>query len=638
MRFKTTFRLFAIVCLLAGAFWLLDRYSFTTDEQQERDVFVLNTKAENIDELIVEWNGEYRVECARENGKWFIKRPVNARADESRMSRILWALENMPSMDVVTAKQQRRRDLKLDDFGLIRPRVKMFLHDRLKNRDITVLVGHDVPLSELVYIKIASRPDVMTTSSTVLEIIPDKIERMRDRTILHGDSSRTAKIEIKGRTGFIELKQLNGNWYIQQPVVARADKQKITSMLDALYTLEVKSFIWDPYEGPSDGELIDIESQSSNETHGEQYRLAADEAVASIKVWMDGDGVGRELVLGKEITEDGHEVYAKLRDEKSIYAVDGRILDIFSAGVNDLRDRNLFTLTLDDITRLSLESRDRKTSLERNPDSGWMIVEPIKCAADQQVVNELVDAITRLSVKTFIANTNLNEYGLAVPAYIIELAESGIGDKHDTEKPAANVSEAPPNQRLLVGSGGGKDENLFVCFEKGDCVMEISSEALKGLISRAADPMLYRNRTVLSLSRENVRRVTLTKKGNEQNVIRDEAGSWTVELATAGKVNFDNMNDLMFNVANLRAVRIENNDEEGNKKTYGLEPGSISASLTFTLSGDEGIRKSIIFGSADEKGDVYAMVQGQDLVFVLEKKLADKLAGDLVEPTTPEGK
>ncbi|MDP2989429.1 MAG: DUF4340 domain-containing protein, partial [Kiritimatiellota bacterium] len=60
---------------------------------------------------------------------------------------------------------------------------------------------------------------------------------------------------------------------------------------------------------------------------------------------------------------------------------------------------------------------------------------------------------------------------------------------------------------------------------------------------------------------------------------------------------------------------------------YGLK--DPRGSLTFILSGQEGIQKTLVLGEASEDLGVYATVQGQEMVFILPKALADQLLQDI---------
>jgi hypothetical protein len=85
-------------------------------------------------------------------------------------------------------------------------------------------------------------------------------------------------------------------------------------------------------------------------------------------------------------------------------------------------------------------------------------------------------------------------------------------------------------------------------------------------------------------------------------------------------------------LANLRALRIEYHGAE-NLEAFGLDKDATV--LVVSLSGGEGIQKSLHMGFLSRTDGVYAMVQGQDLVFVLDKGQVERLSADLVKPPRP---
>ena len=60
---------------------------------------------------------------------------------------------------------------------------------------------------------------------------------------------------------------------------------------------------------------------------------------------------------------------------------------------------------------------------------------------------------------------------------------------------------------------------------------------------------------------------------------------------------------------------------------FGLPGGCLS--LTLGLTGAEGIQKTLVLGDLAGRSEVYAMVRGQDAVFVLELDALELLLNDL---------
>ena len=87
MKFKTTYRLFVIACVLIGSIWMINRRA-PSDRDAEKGGKVVSMTFEEVRSLSLE-RGDFRLDCVKRDGKWFIEKPVLARADEGQIQRIL---------------------------------------------------------------------------------------------------------------------------------------------------------------------------------------------------------------------------------------------------------------------------------------------------------------------------------------------------------------------------------------------------------------------------------------------------------------------------------------------------------------------------------------------------------------------
>jgi hypothetical protein len=62
---------------------------------------------------------------------------------------------------------------------------------------------------------------------------------------------------------------------------------------------------------------------------------------------------------------------------------------------------------------------------------------------------------------------------------------------------------------------------------------------------------------------------------------------------------------------------------------YGL--GTPAAALVVGLTGDAGIAKTLLLGGAAGASHRYAMMQGQDVVFLVDEEIRDRLTAPLYE-------
>jgi hypothetical protein len=248
------------------------------------------------------------------------------------------------------------------------------------------------------------------------------------------------------------------------------------------------------------------------------------------------------------------------------------------------------------------------------------------------VVDELVGKLTRLRVQAFAETpqTNLVELGLSPPVRVVRLAADVPPAQTNPASAAASAPAGTPASapnELLLGYWPPERGSVFARFADGDAVFTMDSGPVRPLM--AVDPLVFRERTMLAVPPSGIRRLSLVKQGAEQTVALDETGKWRAVAPAAREVVPDAIESVLFAVSNLRALRIESLNPEG-PTAYGLEPAA--ATLTMGLTGEEGIKKSIIMGSGAGTEGVYAMVQGQDMVFVLDRSVAAQLTAELVEP------
>ena len=124
-----------------------------------------------------------------------------------------------------------------------------------------------------------------------------------------------------------------------------------------------------------------------------------------------------------------------------------------------------------------------------------------------------------------------------------------------------------------------------------------------------------------------IRRVTMAYRGREEAVARDAAGNWVAESPPDSRVLPEAVVGILQSLAPLRAVRVETLSAT-NLAAYGLDESATR--LTFSLSDDAGLQKTLIVSTNGAAGGVYGAVQGQDAVFVIPRDTAARLTRSMV--------
>jgi hypothetical protein len=156
----------------------------------------------------------------------------------------------------------------------------------------------------------------------------------------------------------------------------------------------------------------------------------------------------------------------------------------------------------------------------------------------------------------------------------------------------------------------------------------VASDAITRLGRAPSEPLVYRDRRMMAIPPEAVSRLTLRRGGLEQRVALVSTGNVWIAEQPSGIADRTAIQDVLGLLANVRALRIEYHGVE-NLEAFGLDKDATV--LVVSLSGGEGIQKSLLMGFRARTDGVYAMVQGQDLVFVLAKDVVERLCVDLVK-------
>lgn len=643
MKFSTTFRLLVVVGVLALLVWMAETRRLPASSDK-----LVVVAPEEITALSIQ-RDDFSVDCIRRGAKWMMAAPIQTGIDEVRIRRLLEVIaEDLRKQEVITRAQREERTLSLADYGLKRPQARVIVEwerNGSPGRE-EIWVGTNALLGDTIYVKIQTNDDVVATSRAILDALPATLDVLRDRSLLPGEAARASRLELKrADAGFVQLLRKADGWTIQQPIATRADNGRVSKILEAAYALRVEEFVWDPGTAVTAAVARAVESGAALAVIPPAFRLTADEAVASVKVWQEGDEAGTELLLGKAAGGKNERIYARRADGESLVTVNRGLLEAIRVSVNDLRDKNLFAAKPEAIETVILRRGETRLAFERRPDSGWGIVEPVQWKADDKGVTELIEDVTLLKAVSFPDGTNLADFGLAPPfcsVQVLERAAEPAAAAATNTAAGAPPTVQPPAQkpdnnrnRLWIGQPREGKGTVFVKFEADPFLFEVTNTIVVALGKNPVDPLVYRNRTVLSLKPENIRRIALSKFGKEESIARDDSGEWNPVLPSTRLVNRKTVDDLLFHAANLRALRIECQNPEHPEAYI-----DRSVVLTFGLTGDQGIQKSLLLGFRSRTDGVFAMVQGQDVVFVLSTALVESLTRDLTsfEPSPSGGK
>lgn len=600
MRSSSTLILLAAVLVLGAFIWLVERKADTTDRRHEIARRALRFDPDKVKSirLVTE---RLQAVVEKQGDQWRLTSPMAARADAGEVSRILDHLELMDRGEVITSRQQRKRQLTLADFGLDQPRARIVLGEG--DREMTILIGRDAPVGGNLFIKEASDGSVLTVATNLLAELPSDVTALRDRRLFLGFPGEAARVDLKRRDGLLQLaRDASSVWRIRKPFTGRAAYDAVQGLLDGLYAARAVDFVADSFAAAS------------------LYGL--DEPAAQITLVGDARYGEQVLLLGKPVEGRPDQVYATVQGTEAVLAVDRSLLTTVAVKADDLRDRRLITLPAYDIGYIEVQEGERILKLARAEDGVWTLTEPRQFEAHDERIQAILSEWTGLRVDDFVdqPGTNLAALGFAPPARRIMFAR---------RTPAAPADDAVT---LVVSSQPAGEGRITVQLAGEDTLYRVSND---GLLALPMDPLYYRNLTALQVDPSTVRSVSVLAGGREQGAVRETATNEFTATAAGSEVIGEAALAVLDAACTLRAVAyIEENPIS--LAAYGLD--QPAATVTLGLSGPGAISKSILIGAEATPGTVFALVRGLDVVFTVEKAVRDKLLQPLykIAATTQE--
>jgi len=569
---------------------------------------------DGVKQVIIE-RGKLSVGLRRQGSDepWELYSPFPSRLDQAVVARLLDGIENARIVERIRASEMRRRELSLRDFGFSPASICLSLQDG--ERTDALFVGSMIPAVNEVYVRVTAIPDqVMSVSAKLLESVPKTLDELRSRDIVVCDRSRLRILEIKAPgKPFIRLVKEGDTWRLTQPSEVPADDRKVAKMLDALYGVKVARFVWPSGSRPEEATVSD----AALKTRLELYGLGTD-MLLQISAQESALGEPSRLVLGNGVEGVEGYRYALLPGGQTIATLTNELLTAFQVTPADLRDMRLFFESPDKVNRLEISVEGSLFVLARQGGL-WEMVSPIAGRADQGGVTEMIEQLLRLNALELLsATTNAST------------AVSSAGESTDGKS------------SVEIGTKDGKSTKLLFVPEyvegKAYCSVSMTDRAVTYRVDAHAVPAaalqasaalaLY-DLKIFAFTNDAVQRIT-TKlpTGISETVLRDKEGTWRLEQAS-GVLAVEGLQQRLALLAALTAERIEKPCAlESDVEAYGLKAPWLEVSVS--VNAGDAIRKTLLVGSETSGGSRYAMVRGQDLVFVLEAKTVALLSNSLV--------
>lgn len=587
MKRKTTTWILLIGAVLLGGFILFfERGSENSYQQTQRMRTVFAIYPESIDRILLERDG-VKIECTKTAGIWRLTKPADAPADSGTVEKMIAGLAHVDRGELITAETLRERNLTPADYGFDKPRARITFKN---NRGtFTWLIGRDAPVGKMLYVMPEGGGDIISASRTLLNLVPKDPSWIRDRMLFFGETAAVSGLDLRRTGGFLQLRQPENNgWVMQQPHVGRADKQAVHALIEKIFSARIATFVSD--------EKTDLTAYGLEKPAYELTIFTQDERTQT-------------LLVGKPLPENPAARYAKQVESDSVFTIPSDWTKELEVDAGLLRSRQVSALQPERIATIQITCGERQVELIRS-NSQWQVVRPVRWNADPAQTGELLEALAGATVEQFVDEPS------AAQTVLMKTAPWEAVLSADGKTNTLHISATGPDGLRLVQY---KDDPSFYATADG-IVRDVF-----------VDPLFYRSRTVLEVSPALIQKITVSSGGTEQCVQKTESGVFA-PVQPDRQVSAKALTDLMWTLNDLHAGRYVDFNPVS-LKPYGLDQPQTS--LTVSLSDTNVVGRMVLLGSKTGDGR-FAMIQGQNIVFVVSEETAQTLTRELTVPIEKE--
>ncbi len=600
---RTTAWLFVSLMLACGTVWLI-RNHIPRDGGSPRSRLLITSDISLFDQIEIETAGQ-SFTCRKRQDTWWVTHPIETRADARRINQLLNILAAAPVIDIISPEAQRRNQTSQRDYGLVPPLARLLLRGS-SVESLELRLGTAASHAESLYASFTGSTHIWVTNPELATVLPRNIGELRDRTLLPYPVSQLRRFEIRssGQPPLAAEREANGDWWLKQPILRRADNEAVTAMLDYIASAEILSFIHSP----------DIDSNADPDTLGIAYGCTTGDSPAIARFWF-ANGRGNfelhALTFGRHPADDSSRIYVLSNEERLVVTVESALERALRVKDDDLRSRQLWPLAADKVTQLRIRGAESIT-LARDQARAWQITQPITAPASQSAVNRLLDSLLTAQDRA--------------------VADTPAPARHDLLLAITSESNSIGVQTALVSRVVAPEtdgEHFEWYFPATGEIRSTDIDILPADFGTSRFFASLRSPLILALAPESL--VAFSQQSGsspEVRVTRNDKQGWTLSEQPDTALDLESLAAIEELAANLRAIGVAALVPPSLEE-FGLREPAATISFGVSNSENQITTRTLVLGSVTDAEGYYAWVRGQDSVFIIANETAHTLLKQL---------
>ncbi len=427
-----------------------------------------------------------------------------------------------------------------------------------------------------------------------------------EKDALAFDRDKVRALEIaRPDTGAIALEKEGKDWRITAPIQARADSDKVDSILSSL-------------------DFLRVEQAMADVPESELASFKLDHPAASITVKSGGEPADASLRIGdKAPVGTGH--YASRPGTPGVVVVSGGLDGVLSADLASLRFKKVVGVDSWQLQRFRIEAAGAVLSVARQEEV-WRLESPLPFPADGTKIQDLWYSVQAQEAEAFEteqpSDRDLARFGLDRPVLTL----------------AVEPKEGPSPIRIAFGRTS-TPQAVYARRSDMPPVMRVQAELLDKLQKALAGARDLRDVRVAPVERWKVSAVEIRRGGGASGavtIVKNEESSWRWGGTEGPEVPAADVNGLLDAVEQLKASEFV--DDPG-------AAAQTAPALTLVLREGEGeearsLTAVVLDGAGPAAGTRRLSSSASASVYVVASQAVESLlerAGALKEPAARAG-
>lgn len=601
MRFRLTLVLLLANLVVLGAILLLEQRGerLSSDAIHRRVLPVGLVEQVEAIEVRSERSGQVW-QLARENAAWWVEEPVRWPANRFAIDRLLLRLLDLRWETRFSEEEIAKSGRALGEYGLEPAHVVLTL--RTPQQELRLRIGAPREMEGAhLYVQIEGQDEIAVVKHELLGSLLVDLGTLVDARVLQIHPSEARLLSVQQDGTRVRLREQQGNWLLEAPVQAPADRAAVERALESLYQMQAAEFV--PADLAAQG-LVDPD-----------LRIAVESAQRI-----------QHLLVGNPVPGEGPaRRYAKLEDRDAVIIVPDEPFAPLARAQETLREKRLLPFAADQLNLIELRLDEQKTTLQKLENGTWQILfdqgqDGLQSSpADAGIMSQVITALQQLEAVSFVtdapAEADLQRFGLPQPQRVVTLRVAG------REQPLV----------LRLGTLAPDRNLLYAQTSLAATVYEVRPNILLAL---PLSPLAYRERVVQQLApTATVQRIRLVRDRDNQVLFARElptGQSWEALEALEQEPAASLLEVLRYQ---LRAFTVRNYLKRGFTRPFMLDSQTsipweyrLEADVTQPGSADAGTRTMVYYLSRRRGGMTqYGASPDADLVFSLPQAMIDAL-------------